>query len=115
MTAFHEGSIPKALIDLFPDIDLDESLLRAQKCTLLPLLDIIISHLSLFLYLAVWKSPENRRNFFEKYAKQNGFDPLDPELWYSQTKENILAAVSYIHYFSYANLHVYCEAKYNLV
>jgi hypothetical protein len=34
---------------------------------------------------------EKRRKFFEKYAKDQGFDPLIPENWYSQTYENIVA------------------------
>jgi hypothetical protein len=30
--------------------------------------------------------------FFEKYAKEVGFDPEIPSNWYSQPRENILAA-----------------------
>lgn len=36
-----------------------------------------------------WSSVENRRNFFEKYAKENKFDPLLPENWYSQSRANM--------------------------
>lgn len=28
-----------------------------------------------------------RRKFFEDYAKKNNFDPLNPENWYSRTKD----------------------------
>jgi hypothetical protein len=38
-----------------------------------------------------WGKIENRRKFFEQYAKQNGFDPLIPTNWYVQFKHNILA------------------------
>jgi hypothetical protein len=31
--------------------------------------------------------------FFEKYAKDNGFDPLNPDNWYSQTHRKIAARV----------------------
>lgn len=33
---------------------------------------------------------ENRRVFFEKYAKQHNFDPRKAENWYSQPKERIM-------------------------
>ena len=32
-----------------------------------------------------------RRKFFEKYARVNAFDPLDPVGWYAQPIESILA------------------------
>jgi hypothetical protein len=34
-------------------------------------------------------TPQNRRKFFENYAKNNGFDPLIPENWYSVTTESV--------------------------
>ena len=98
MMAFHEGSISKALMDLFPDIGLEEPLLQAHKSIFLVYFFLCICFaffVSFFnILLAVWKSAENRRNFFEKYAKKKGFDPLDPEPWYNQSKEDILAAVN---------------------
>ena len=39
-----------------------------------------------------WGKMENRRQFFEKYAKQNRFDPLIAANWYLQFKGNILSA-----------------------
>jgi hypothetical protein len=33
----------------------------------------------------------NRRNFFEAFAKERGFDPYDPEHWYLQARKNIIA------------------------
>lgn len=36
-----------------------------------------------------WNLPARRRLFFEKYARANGFDPLKPEHWYSQSKNKI--------------------------
>lgn len=32
-----------------------------------------------------------RRQFFGEYAQTKGFDPLDPENWYSQSKEGIMS------------------------
>jgi hypothetical protein len=40
----------------------------------------------------MWKLAENRRRFFENFAKTNGFDPLIAEAWYSQPSEKILSA-----------------------
>lgn len=37
-----------------------------------------------------WLSQENRREFFESIAKENNFDPLVAESWYSISPELIL-------------------------
>lgn len=37
----------------------------------------------------MWRNPKNRRKFFEEYAKENGFDPYQPDNWYSQAKHKI--------------------------
>jgi hypothetical protein len=42
------------------------------------------------------KDPVNRRKFFENFAAENGFDPLNPRNWHSLPREKIMAAkVSY--------------------
>ena len=54
-------------------------------------------------YSAVWHDIANRRHFFEKYAKANGFDPLIPENWYEQSKLKIMyskVAISLLLFFS---------------
>eukprot|EP00026_Physarum_polycephalum_P001627 Phypoly_transcript_01629.p1 GENE.Phypoly_transcript_01629~~Phypoly_transcript_01629.p1 ORF type:complete len:1030 (-),score=139.53 Phypoly_transcript_01629:75-3164(-) len=80
--AYHQNSIAKALLDCFPDIGLDSTrFLWAQ------------SH---------WQDEKNRRKFFENYAKENSFDPLIAEKWYSQRKEDIMArkgAFSIVNYY----------------
>ena len=38
-----------------------------------------------------WKSIENRRAFFTKFAEEMGFDPLVPENWYPITKKQVKA------------------------
>lgn len=37
-----------------------------------------------------WEDKNNRRNFFEEYAKKHCFDPLKPENWYHQTRAIIV-------------------------
>lgn len=41
--------------------------------------------------LAHWNSKENRRAFFEKYAKDHDFDPLVPSNWYSHPIKRIMS------------------------
>ena len=40
-------------------------------------------------FTAVWNT-QQRRQFFETYAKANGFDPLVATNWYLQSKEDIM-------------------------
>lgn len=39
----------------------------------------------------MWHKVKNRRNFFEEYAKENGFDPRIPKNWYKQPKKKLEA------------------------
>jgi hypothetical protein len=43
------------------------------------------------LITASWKDAENRRNFFLSYSQENNFDPLNPENWYSQSIDKMMA------------------------
>eukprot|EP00026_Physarum_polycephalum_P002151 Phypoly_transcript_02156.p1 GENE.Phypoly_transcript_02156~~Phypoly_transcript_02156.p1 ORF type:complete len:735 (+),score=101.72 Phypoly_transcript_02156:694-2898(+) len=61
---FHEGSISRALLDLFPEIGFDKSK---------------------FWNLPLWNKPSRRRKFFENFAKENNFDPLNAHVWYQQS------------------------------
>eukprot|EP00026_Physarum_polycephalum_P002735 Phypoly_transcript_02743.p1 GENE.Phypoly_transcript_02743~~Phypoly_transcript_02743.p1 ORF type:complete len:836 (+),score=105.65 Phypoly_transcript_02743:77-2584(+) len=67
----YNNSVPRALLDLFPDI----GLVKAK-----------------FQTLSLWSKVRNRRKFFEDYAKDHGFDPLIPENWYKQSSKKIKAA-----------------------
>lgn len=49
------------------------------------------SFLSFLTLLDVWKEKENRRKFFEHYARDTGFDPLVASNWYNQPREQIKA------------------------
>eukprot|EP00026_Physarum_polycephalum_P008336 Phypoly_transcript_08418.p1 GENE.Phypoly_transcript_08418~~Phypoly_transcript_08418.p1 ORF type:complete len:268 (+),score=33.53 Phypoly_transcript_08418:1-804(+) len=66
---YHSNNVAKTLVDLFPDIGL-----RISKFDNTSLL---------------WKSKVNRKRFFEDFARENGFEPLIPENWYSQSKMKI--------------------------
>eukprot|EP00026_Physarum_polycephalum_P001621 Phypoly_transcript_01623.p1 GENE.Phypoly_transcript_01623~~Phypoly_transcript_01623.p1 ORF type:complete len:1048 (-),score=160.89 Phypoly_transcript_01623:116-2998(-) len=66
----YHGTLPDALIDLFPNIGLEKSR---------------------FLNLYAWHKQENRKRFFETYAKAHNFDPKIPDNWYSRSREDILS------------------------
>eukprot|EP00026_Physarum_polycephalum_P003078 Phypoly_transcript_03087.p1 GENE.Phypoly_transcript_03087~~Phypoly_transcript_03087.p1 ORF type:complete len:857 (-),score=123.40 Phypoly_transcript_03087:4-2394(-) len=69
MLIHHSGSVQKALQDLFPEIRIN---------------------LARFGVTTFWQQKENRRKFFENYAKTKGFDPLIPNMWYSQPISEIM-------------------------
>lgn len=48
-----------------------------------------------------WQSQENKRNLFEVFAKQRGFDPLVPSNWYplSIKKDLLPQKVSFVYLF----------------
>ena len=51
-----------------------------------------MKYILLMIYpTASWNEVENRRKFFEKYAKANDFDFKIPENWYFQPTEKIMA------------------------
>eukprot|EP00026_Physarum_polycephalum_P001329 Phypoly_transcript_01330.p1 GENE.Phypoly_transcript_01330~~Phypoly_transcript_01330.p1 ORF type:complete len:878 (+),score=128.72 Phypoly_transcript_01330:456-3089(+) len=66
---YHNNNMAKALIDLFPNIGLEERRFQSQS---------------------FYHEAKMRRSFFEKYAKAHGFDPLSPDNWYAQ-REKILS------------------------
>ena len=45
----------------------------------------------IYLFLVSWRDVPNRRALFEQYAKEHGFDPYDPNQWYSQNQDSILS------------------------
>eukprot|EP00026_Physarum_polycephalum_P001933 Phypoly_transcript_01936.p1 GENE.Phypoly_transcript_01936~~Phypoly_transcript_01936.p1 ORF type:complete len:910 (+),score=132.37 Phypoly_transcript_01936:109-2838(+) len=68
---YYNGTISAALVHLFPDIGLD-----ATKFNSMP--------------RNYWDSTQNRRQFFEKFAEDRGFNPLVAENWYSVRAEDLL-------------------------
>eukprot|EP00026_Physarum_polycephalum_P001094 Phypoly_transcript_01095.p1 GENE.Phypoly_transcript_01095~~Phypoly_transcript_01095.p1 ORF type:complete len:1190 (+),score=164.67 Phypoly_transcript_01095:101-3670(+) len=90
-----DGNHVKALMTIFPDLDLNPS-----NFSTLP---------SKF-----WNSLKNRREFFDKFAALENFDPLVAENWYSVKREAIYSQKGYLalvlHYhrdYISALLHVY--------
>ena len=84
--------MPEALLSLFPNIGLVRSKLY-PTCTFSPLPPLLCSSPLLLtnrfgLYL---DTKQDKIQFFENYAKENHFDPLQPEHWYLQPTAKIMA------------------------
>lgn len=47
--------------------------------------------LILFFSENYWQNPENQKEFFVSFARDNGFDPLTPEPWYQISRSDLLA------------------------
>lgn len=66
--SYYNKGIPAALVSLFPDIGLDTSILSSNGAYL---------------------SASTLRKFFDNYAHEKGFDPLQPDNWYSMRHRDI--------------------------
>lgn len=88
-------SLPQALIELFPEIRLDASKFPS-KSTFLPFF-LVLFFINFVIVYFIFPSTgpcdkiENRRNFFIEYANTHGFDPLNPDHWYLQSREKLIA------------------------
>ena len=108
---YHNQSVGEALNDLFPNMKLDKRKFDeiSSQLDVRKLNEISDSHqiqlkakviqgrllFALFVYILTLRTDpyevmENRRSFFDDYAKERGFDALKPEVWYSQSKDNIM-------------------------
>ena len=87
----HQNNVTQALLDLFPDIGLQKTIFWAKCMSLyLPLSPSSSRTLSL-RELIVAVALQNRRQFFADFAARRGFDPRDPEKWYSVHPGDIMA------------------------
>lgn len=79
-----KGGYIHTLQQLFPEVKFDN--LAFLRCTPPPPSPSLVN----VNYSASWHGVENRRQFFEQYALEHGFDPLIPDNWYSQSRESIM-------------------------
>eukprot|EP00026_Physarum_polycephalum_P003969 Phypoly_transcript_03986.p1 GENE.Phypoly_transcript_03986~~Phypoly_transcript_03986.p1 ORF type:complete len:741 (+),score=114.71 Phypoly_transcript_03986:43-2265(+) len=93
--AHQNGSFVKTLANIFPEINFDFSKFSVLKNKF-------------------WHDMKNRRNFFDKFARERGFDPLVPDNWYTSDKSairRIKGAQSILNYYNSsivnALIHVY--------
>lgn len=84
---YYNDNVTKALLDLFPNIGF--SPLKMFRNGII----IINSHFYYNyinnIFIGIWDKSINRRQFFEKYAKEKGFDALIPDHWYVQPRYKI--------------------------
>ena len=96
---FYDGSVVSALIQLFPSLALEERKFKIFLGTLpsplspLPLSLLSPSPCSLLTKLTdnYWEDKTNRRKFFENFAREKAFDPLNAEEWSSVPQSSVLA------------------------
>ena len=87
--AYHNNSISKTLVDLYPAIGLDRSKFKTHKC-MFALKTLLLSLIYISIWTDEWITVEKRRAFFETYAKDNRFNPLEPSNWYAQSTSKLL-------------------------
>jgi hypothetical protein len=81
--------VSQALIDLFPNIGLEKELFSSMPLSFFSNVTNILKD---------WEyNLQNRREFFEKYAKHNGFNPLVPDNWYSVNRKSIESTLVFLH------------------
>eukprot|EP00026_Physarum_polycephalum_P002139 Phypoly_transcript_02143.p1 GENE.Phypoly_transcript_02143~~Phypoly_transcript_02143.p1 ORF type:complete len:817 (+),score=78.77 Phypoly_transcript_02143:221-2671(+) len=68
---YYNGNVKSALLHLFPDVAFD--------------------HFKFATSRNFWEDSKNKREFFDKFARDRGFDPLLPANWYSLSLQEILA------------------------
>lgn len=90
MMAYHSGSVTKALLDLFPNINFDPSKLPPRIIFLQFIICLPFDNKCIYCYFVGAYSVAERRKFFEDFAHSNSFDPLLAENWYSIPRDKIL-------------------------
>lgn len=90
---YHNHSVQQALVDLFPAIEFDKSKYISTcmskfvfGCTTFCFLTTSLKN---YITATSWQDLRDRKKFFEEYAEANGFDPHNPENWYTQTANKI--------------------------
>lgn len=104
MISYHNGSVSKALFDLFPAIGLDKVKMGLRMLLLL-LCFYCYYYLLLIIIVAPYSDLQSRRHFFEKYAEENGFDYNNAENWYSHSKSSILSQK--VHFYLYYEVFIF--------
>ena len=95
MLVYYKFSVAAALLDLFPNIGLTKS---KFMCMFFLFFFFFYSHSFIytsFLFFnycnaVFWRDSNNRRRFFEEYAKEEGFNPLIAADWYTQTLDKLM-------------------------
>lgn len=108
MVSYYDDELPQALLALFPEIGLDKSKLQVL-CMLFALFTKMLcvsNNPPPTPLIALWHKEQNRRAFFEAYAHENAFYPLDPVNWYMQPLANIRSyKVSHLPSTHFVSLH----------
>lgn len=82
----HSGRVFQALYDLFPEVEWKSNIYEGKLLfnnNNIIIIVIKVKSPGVFSQneISPWSHLENRRTFFEEFAKENKFDPLTPENW----------------------------------
>eukprot|EP00026_Physarum_polycephalum_P002350 Phypoly_transcript_02356.p1 GENE.Phypoly_transcript_02356~~Phypoly_transcript_02356.p1 ORF type:complete len:908 (+),score=118.97 Phypoly_transcript_02356:113-2836(+) len=101
MIRYYNNSLIAALIDLFPELNLQESKFHTTR----------INH---------WASVKNRRELYERFALAKGANPRDPNFWYTANAEELRrkfkggkAAIQYYKGFISSVIHLFPEINFD--
>lgn len=83
----------EAITRLFPELRLEKSAFPFPQCMYILSFRLFLLFYSFYCIIieAWWRSVGNRRKFFEMYATTHNFDSLQPDQWYSQPRDKIMA------------------------
>jgi hypothetical protein len=105
---YHNNSVATALVALFPETKFDQNKLKLKSKILNTLFLCLLFNFLFYFCVASWPDTKARRKFFETYAKENNFDPLLPENWYAQSKQQLTSTkVIFIYFNLYYYLIIY--------
>ena len=111
MIGHYGWTVVRALMDVYPDVGLQEHmfslktsmfknlfsislLLLLYSLFLLCLFYLVLFYLILIILIEkYWHNVDNHRDFFDRFAVQHKFDPLIPKNWYQINRETILKKV----------------------
>ena len=86
------GSVVQALLAAFPNIGFDSNKFKsAGTFTSFFLLSSPIPSYLFTFSVGEWSDEDRRREVFAQFARDHNFEPLNPDMWYSQSKEKLLS------------------------
>lgn len=92
MILYYHKNIANALIELFPNIGFDKLSLQNWQCNFIILYYFASNFFTykIYSFIAHTGNLKNQKIFFEKFARERGFDPLIADNWYSQKRREII-------------------------
>lgn len=103
MLAHYSNNYVKAIIHAYPELSLDQSKFHFLPSTFHYNFIFFFRFYNLFL-AQHWLDARNRRKFFETFARQHSFDPLDPEGWYQNISSERLFSTKVLFFINFTRV-----------